>query len=76
NFEMHTFGKLDTKVLTVFLKNIANSYINDFVELNSGELCEVVFINPNRIWQPIVRSGADYIDLSRDKDKRFIKAII
>ena len=44
NFEMHTFGKLDTKVLTVFLKNIANSYINDFVELNSGELCEVCLL--------------------------------
>jgi len=76
NFEMQTFGKLDTKVLTVFLKNIANSYVNDFVELNSGEMCEVVFINPNRIWQPIVRAGADYIDLSRDRHKRFIKAII
>lgn len=76
NFEMHTFGKLDTKVMTVFLKNIANSYVNDFVELNSGEMCEIVFINPNRIWQPIVRSGSDYIDLSRDNDKRFIKAII
>ncbi|MEA4849514.1 MAG: HD-GYP domain-containing protein [Clostridiaceae bacterium] len=76
NFEMQTFGKLDTRVLTVFLKNIANSYINDFVELNSGEMCEIVFINPNRIWQPIVRFGTDFIDLSRDNDKRFIKTII
>lgn len=76
NFEMQTFGKLDTRVLTVFLKNIANSYVNDFVELNSGEMCEVVYINPNRIWQPIVRSGEEFIDLSRDNDKRYIKAII
>jgi putative nucleotidyltransferase with HDIG domain len=76
NFEMQTFGKLDAKVLTVFLKNIANSYVNDLVELNSGEMCEIVFINPNRVWQPIVRSGTNYIDLSRDNDKRYIKAII
>lgn len=76
NLEMQTFGKLDTEVLTVFLKNIANSYMNDFVELNTGEICEIVFINQNRIWQPIVRFGTDYIDLSRDKDKRFISAII
>jgi putative nucleotidyltransferase with HDIG domain len=75
NFEMQTFGKLDTKVLTVFLKNIANSYINDFVELNTGEICEIVFINPNRIWQPIVRFGTEYIDLSINNN-RFIKAII
>lgn len=76
NFEMHTFGKLDTEVLTVFLKNIANSYMNDFVELNTGEICEVVFINPNRIWEPIVRFGNDFIDLSQDNDKRFISAIV
>jgi len=76
NFEMQTFGKLDTKVLTVFLKNIANSYMSDFVELNSGEICEIVFINPNRIWQPIVRLGTDLIDLSHDNNKRFIKAIV
>lgn len=76
NFEMQTFGKLDTKVLTVFLRNIANSYMSDFVELNSGEICEVMFINPNRIWQPIVRFGTEFIDLSHDNDKRFIKAIV
>lgn len=76
NFEMQTFGKLDTKVLTVFLKNIANSYMSDFVELNSGEICEIVFINPNRVWQPIVRFGDDFIDLSKDTDNRYIKAIV
>jgi putative nucleotidyltransferase with HDIG domain len=76
-FEMQTYGKLDTEVLSVFLKNIANSYLGDFVELNNGEIAEVVFINPNRIWQPIVRSGNDYIDLSAQKSNpNFIKQII
>ncbi|KUO72852.1 MAG: hypothetical protein APF77_00295 [Clostridia bacterium BRH_c25] len=76
NFEMQTFGKLDTRILTVFIKNIANTYIGDFVELNSGEICEIVFINPNRIWQPIVRFGDEFIDLSNDSGNRFIKAIV
>jgi putative nucleotidyltransferase with HDIG domain len=76
NFEMQTFGKLDTRILTVFIKNIANTYMGDFVELNSGEICEIVFINQNRIWQPIVRFGDEFIDLSQDNDKRFIKAIV
>lgn len=75
DLEMQTFGKLDTRVLTVFLKNISNSYMNDLVELNTGEVCEIVFINPNRVWQPVVRSGSDYIDLAKDS-KRFIKAIV
>lgn len=76
NFEMQTFGKLDTRILTVFMNNIANTYLGDFVELNTGEICEVVFINANRIWQPIVRFGDEFIDLSHDVEKRFIKAIV
>jgi len=63
-FERDTYGKLDTQILTVFLKNIANSYLGDYVELSNGEIAEIVFINPNRIWQPIVKSGSNYIDLS------------
>jgi HD-GYP domain-containing protein (c-di-GMP phosphodiesterase class II) len=76
DFEMQTYGKLDTKVLSVFLKNIANSYLGDFVELNNGELAEIVFINPNRVWQPIVRSGNDYIDLSAERNHTYIKKLI
>jgi putative nucleotidyltransferase with HDIG domain len=75
-FEMHTYGKLDTQVLSIFLKNIANSYLGDFVELNNGEIAEIVFINPRRVWQPIVRSGNEYIDLSKEDSKRYIKQII
>ena len=77
DFEMQTYGKLDTEVLSVFLKNIANSYLGDFVELKNGEIAEVVFINPNSVWQPIVRSGDDFIDLSsKGESSNFIKQII
>ncbi len=75
-FEMQTYGKLDTKVLSIFLKNIANSYMGDFVELSNGEIAEIVFINPNRVWQPIVRSGNDYIDLSQESNHLYIKKLI
>lgn len=76
NFEMQTFGKLDTKVITIFLKNIANSYLGDYVELNNGEIAEIVFINPSRVWQPIVKSDGKYIDLSRKECKLYIKEIV
>ena len=77
DFEMQTYGKLDTEVLSIFLKNIANSYLGDFVELNNGEIAEVIFINPNRVWQPIVKSGNDFIDLSsKGESANFIKQII
>ncbi len=75
-FVMNTFGQLDIKVLSIFLENIANSYLNDFVELNTGEICQIVFINPSKIWQPIVKFGKELIDLSCDNNNRFIKAIV
>jgi putative nucleotidyltransferase with HDIG domain len=76
-FERETFGKLDTLVLSIFLKNIANSYLGDYVELSNGEIAEIVFINPNRVWQPIVRSGSSYIDLSQpSSDSLYIRQII
>lgn len=76
-FERETFGKLDTMVLSVFLKNIANSYLGDYVELSNGEIAEIVFINPNRVWQPIVRSGSNYIDLSKpSSNPLYIREIV
>jgi len=68
NFEMQTFGKLDSRALTTFLRNIASSYKGDFVRLSNGEIGEVIFINPNRVWQPIVRVNETYYDLSKNKD--------
>ena len=65
NLETQTYGKLDTRVLMTFLNNIARSYIGDFVELSNGEIAELVFINPTRVWQPIVKSGSELIDLSK-----------
>lgn len=76
-FERESFGKLDTMVLSTFLKNIANSYLGDYVELSNGEIAEIVFINPNRVWQPIVRSGDNYIDLSQpSSNPLYIKQIV
>lgn len=76
-FERETFGKLDTLVLSTFLRNIANSYLGDYVELSNGEIAEIVFINPNRVWQPIVRSGSNYIDLSQPSSSTlYIKQIV
>ncbi len=65
NLETQTYGKLDTHILMTFLNNIARSYIGDFVELSNGEIAELMFINPNRVWQPIVKSGSELIDLSK-----------
>lgn len=60
------FGKLDTKILFTFLSNIAQYYIGTYVLLNTGEVAEVVAINPSCIYRPIVRVQSRYIDMSTD----------
>jgi putative nucleotidyltransferase with HDIG domain len=62
--ENSTFGVLDTKVVRAFLSNMAAYYIGDFVRLNTGDMGEIVYINPMRISQPIIRVNTSYVDLS------------
>lgn len=64
--EEKTIGELDTKVVYAFLHNIAAYYIGDSIKLSSGELGEVVYINPRHISRPIVKVGENYYDLSKN----------
>ncbi len=60
------FGKLDSKILLTFLSNIATYYIGTYVALNTGEIGEVVAINPSCIYRPIIKVQDRYIDLNTD----------
>lgn len=60
------FGKLDTKILLTFLSNIATYYIGTYVVLNTGEIGEVVAINPSCVYRPIIRVQDRYIDMYTD----------
>lgn len=64
--EESVFGKLDKKILLTFLSNIAMYYIGTYVTLNTGEIGEVVAINPSCIYRPIIRVQNRYIDMSED----------
>lgn len=68
SFEQDCYGKLDTKFLLTFLKNIAYNYLNCWVRLSSGEEGEIVFINSNNLSRPIVRVDNTLVDLSNEKD--------
>lgn len=60
------FGKLDSKILLTFLSNIATYYIGTYVTLNTGEIGEVVAINPSCVYRPIIRVHDRYIDMNVD----------
>lgn len=66
------FGKLDSKILLTFLSNIATYYIGTYVALNTGEIGEVVAINPSCIYRPIIKVQERYIDLNTDYSVQII----
>ncbi|NLK22315.1 MAG: HD-GYP domain-containing protein [Epulopiscium sp.] len=74
-FEQEAYGKLDTKFLLSFLKNIAYNYLNCWVRLSTGEEGEIMFINSNNLSRPIVRVDNALVDL-RDERDLFIDEII
>mgnify|MGYP000892881401 CR=1 FL=1 len=75
SFEQESYGKLDTRFLLEFLKNIAYNYLNCWVRLSTGEEGEIVFINSHHLSRPIVRVDNTLIDMSEEKDL-FIEEII
>lgn len=73
--ENDSFGILDPKVTSTFLSNIASYYIGDFVKLNTGDIGEIVYINPSHISQPIIKADDVYIDLTHDTNIKIIELI-
>lgn len=73
--ENNTFGILDTRVVKVFLGNMAAYYIGDFVKLNTGNIGEIVYINPMRISQPIVRVKDIYTDLAEETKIKILELV-
>ncbi len=60
-------GNFDFKIMHTFLTNLAQHYVGSKVKLNTGEIGEIVFISPQSISTPIVKSGVRYYDLYHDK---------
>lgn len=67
------FRKLDQRIASIFLGNMASYYIGEFVKLSTGAIGEIVYINQNNISKPIIRTNEVYIDLSKDKSISIIE---
>lgn len=65
--ENGVFGVLNPIIINVFLSNIASYYIGDLVLLTTGDIGEIIYINPRHISQPVVRVGGSYIDLTVER---------
>ena len=55
--------QFDPKLLLTFCTNIATYYVGTFVILNTGEIGEVVFVNPQCLYRPIIKINDRFINL-------------
>ncbi|MDW7675127.1 MAG: HD-GYP domain-containing protein [Bacillota bacterium] len=65
-FQTVGVGIFDTTVMNVFIKNIAPLYVGAKVQLNSGEVGEVVFVPPHQMAKPIIMVKSKYEDLAKN----------
>ena len=63
-YEAEGFQKYDAKYIITFLRGIVDTYINNTVSLSDGRTGEVVMINSQSLSNPIVKVGAEFLDLS------------
>lgn len=59
---------LDRIMLSVFVERIVSHYIGDYVMLNTGEIGELVHVNPLYPLKPIVQVQNVFVDLYYEKD--------
>lgn len=74
-FESDGLHLYEIEYIMTFLKNIANTYIHNQVRLSNGNVGEIIMLNNNSLAKPVVRVGADYVDLSKEADLK-IEAIL
>lgn len=66
NFERDGFLKYDPGYLMIFMERIVQSYMHNIVRLSDGREGEVIMINKLSLSRPVIRTGTEFIDLSKD----------
>ena len=67
--------KFSTDILLEFCHNVVNYYIGSHVLLSNGEVGEVVFIQSQAIYKPIVKVGNNKINLYEQTDIHVVKVL-
>lgn len=74
-FQTVGLGIFDTKVLSVFLNNLAAYLVGSKVLLSNGEIGEIVYIPLKNLACPTVKISSGYLDLSKEKEIRIVNMI-
>lgn len=69
------FKSFDHRLKSLFIEKIPYSLIGDQVELSSGEIAKIVFINPVHPESPIVKVDDNYLDLAEESDLNIVSLV-
>ena len=71
--ENEKHNSFDPLLVDVFLSTIPYNYVGEKVKLSTGEVAEIVHINPKNVSCPIVKSDTSYIDLNKSKNIKIVE---
>lgn len=71
----YSFGYLDPKAVQVFLYNIGNFYVGTIVKLSNGEIGQVVMVNKQEPYRPLIKVEDKFVDLAKDHTLEIIDLI-
>lgn len=74
-FEKDGYQLYDTRYLLVFLQNIINSYLHNEVSLTNGAKGEIIMINTSNLSKPVVHTGDEFVDLSKNSKIKIEKIL-
>lgn len=70
-----SFNEIDPTICQRFLEFITSFYIGNIIRLNTGEIGEVIRIDPSEPSRPLIRVGDSYLDLRKSRHQ-YIDEII
>jgi len=68
-----SFNGLDPEVTLTFLRRMLPNFVGKKAELTNGEIGEIVLIHPVDLFNPLVKVGDRFIDLSQRHDLSIVK---
>jgi HD-GYP domain-containing protein (c-di-GMP phosphodiesterase class II) len=62
-----SFGELEPRIVSVFLKNITRKLVGTQIVLMDGREGEIVYINPHDEMKPMIKVNNIFIDLNKER---------
>lgn len=61
-------GRLDAYIVNTLIYNLSRYYTGSKVLLSNGKSGNIAYVPPHCIWKPVIDTGTEFLDLSRERD--------